>query len=153
LIIGVSESEVKEFVPGLAGAGNVYCTGYIPPEEVSRWFQSSDLFLAPFLDGMTTRRTSAISAMAHGLPVVTTRGPLFDAPVFEQSPLVITDCDTHQFSEAVLRLMKNEALRREIGAATALFFERLFRWSVIANRLLSCEGDQPTFSAPSTSPQ
>jgi glycosyltransferase involved in cell wall biosynthesis len=147
LIIGASEAEVRAYLPGLAEARNVHCVGYVPPEEVSVWLQSADLFLAPFLDGITTRRTSALSAMAHGLPTVTTRGHLFDASVFEKSPLIITDCDPEQFADAGIRLMRDGALRRERGEATRLFFERFFQWPAIAGRLLA--GDRESiFSVP-----
>jgi hypothetical protein len=45
------------------------------------------LVLAPFVDGMTARRTSALAALSTGARVVTSDGPLFDA-AFTGGPTV-----------------------------------------------------------------
>jgi glycosyltransferase involved in cell wall biosynthesis len=73
--------------------------------------------------------------------------------VFEKSPLIITNYDPGQFSEAALQLMKDRNLRREYGAASTIFFERFFPWTAIANRLLSAEDARSMFSVVPTSSQ
>src|SRR5205085_11119201 len=44
--------------------------------DVSRHLQACDLLVQPYPDGVSTRRTSFMAALAHGRPTVTTRGPL-----------------------------------------------------------------------------
>ncbi len=45
-------------------------TGELAPAEISRYLAASDVFLFPQIDGISTRSTAALSAMAHGLPIV-----------------------------------------------------------------------------------
>ena len=49
---------------------------------MSQWLCAVDVLLAPFEDGVSSRRTSVIAALAHGVPghivfPVTTGGSLF----------------------------------------------------------------------------
>lgn len=45
-------------------------TGDLTENEISHWLQISDVFLFPQRDGISTRNTTVMSAMAHGLPVI-----------------------------------------------------------------------------------
>jgi hypothetical protein len=44
--------------------------------------------LAPFVDGLTGRRTSAMASLSAGATMVSSSGPLFD-PLFEEGPIEI----------------------------------------------------------------
>ena len=55
-------------------AGRVDAPGSLPHDDVSRHLQVCDLFVQPYPDGVTSRRTSTMAALAHGRPVVTNRG-------------------------------------------------------------------------------
>ncbi|MBM4381705.1 MAG: hypothetical protein FJ086_20750, partial [Deltaproteobacteria bacterium] len=46
------------------------------PGEVSLGLLAADVLLQPFVDGVTTRRTSLMAALAHGRPVCGNLGPL-----------------------------------------------------------------------------
>jgi glycosyltransferase involved in cell wall biosynthesis len=47
--------------------------------EISILLQSCDLLLQPFPEGITTRRTSAMAGLAHGIPVVSNAGPMTES--------------------------------------------------------------------------
>lgn len=47
--------------------------GPLPFEEISRRFMAMDLYLAPFSDGVSTRRTSLMASLQHGIASVGTR--------------------------------------------------------------------------------
>ena len=71
--------------PGLRG--RLTATGGLPAEAVSRHLQACDLLLMPFTDGISARRTTAMAALAHGRPVVTTLG-LNTEPLWAESGAV-----------------------------------------------------------------
>ncbi|HWO89074.1 MAG TPA: hypothetical protein VNL98_07980, partial [Gemmatimonadales bacterium] len=60
------------------GAGRKVVVGERPLAELSALAAGLDLFVAPYEDGLTLRRTGAMFGLAHGLPLVSSRGHLFD---------------------------------------------------------------------------
>jgi glycosyltransferase involved in cell wall biosynthesis len=109
--------------------------GYVPADRASRLLACGDVFLAPFVDGVSARRTSVMAAMAHGLPVVTTTGHLTD-PIFAGSPLVLqSSTDTRGLAGRVDGLIRSPEARRSRGDETRAFFQRHFDWPVLAERL------------------
>ena len=52
----------------------VIWAGFLPPADVSEHLASADAGIFPFEDGVTLRRLSFMTAMSHGLPVLTTVG-------------------------------------------------------------------------------
>lgn len=57
----------------------VHGTGGLSAEDVSRHLAACDLMLQPYPDGVSTRRTTAMAALAHGRPLVTTQGALTES--------------------------------------------------------------------------
>ncbi|MBI1299381.1 glycosyltransferase [bacterium] len=53
-------------------------TGYLPADTVSAWLAAADLAVLPFADGASLRRTTLLTCIAHGLPVLSTgeRAPI-----------------------------------------------------------------------------
>lgn len=47
-------------------------TGPLPPAEIAAGMAAADLVVLPYRDGASLRRTTLITALAHGRPVVTT---------------------------------------------------------------------------------
>jgi glycosyltransferase involved in cell wall biosynthesis len=62
----------------------VYATGAITTSELSSWMRKCDVMVQPYPDGVSGRRTTAMAALSHGLPMVTTAGALTE-PVWAQS--------------------------------------------------------------------
>jgi len=74
--------------------------------------------------------------MAHGVPVVTTRGRLTDPDLFDRSPLVLADLDADVFARSVVALIDDPARRTALGGATRAFCERHFSWADISQQLI-----------------
>lgn len=55
--------------------------GALSPQGVSDWLKNISLLAAPFHDGISARRGSALAALQHGTPLFTTLGPATDAPL------------------------------------------------------------------------
>ena len=88
IVIGATEAEaakhptVSRFMqPGWDWRGR------LPAEEVLSLLGSAPLVLAPFVDGLTGRRTSACAALSAGARVLSSSGHLFD-PFFRQAAAI-----------------------------------------------------------------
>ena len=123
-------------LPSVPGKLAVRTPGRLPASELAEWIAAGDVFVAPFSDGVSTRRTTVMAALQHGLPVVTTRASSTDRIFDEASPaLSAAPVDAlDEFSAHVRRLVENAGARRELGAAGRTFFEQHFSWLVIASR-------------------
>lgn len=90
LLIGRGSQEAaQEFCrqwPTLAH--KVSGTGVLSARALSHHVAACDVMLQPYPDGISSRRTSAMVALAHGRPVVTTVGPLTE-PLWRDAPGVI----------------------------------------------------------------
>ncbi len=136
IFIGVTDEEFAMRFPKIKNVPH-YCTGYLPTETVSRWMQSIDLLVAAFDDGVSTRRTSVIAALAHGVPTITTVGHLTDEAFYETSPLILTSLDPVDFAGRVVHAAKNLPSLRERRGEIRDFYKTWFRWKDIALSLLS----------------
>ncbi len=56
--------------------------GYLPGDEVLSLLSRARCVLAPYVDGLTSRRTSAMATLATGTRLITCKGHLFD-PAFD----------------------------------------------------------------------
>jgi hypothetical protein len=74
------------------------CRGFLSPAEVLAMLARARLVLAPFLDGLTGRRTSALAALSAGARLVSSRGHLYD-PFFDQSPATLAHTE-REFASA-----------------------------------------------------
>jgi glycosyltransferase involved in cell wall biosynthesis len=98
---------------------------------------AADIFLAPYEDGISTRRTTLMAALQHGIPVVATLGPLTDRLLREAGSrldLVPVE-DRAAFAERVSRLAQDPERRKALGAAGRTFYEEQFAWPVVSRRL------------------
>jgi hypothetical protein len=115
-----------------AGGARVLRLGRLEPAEVSRTFQGLDLAVAPFADGLTLRRTSAMTALAHGVALVSSRGHLFD-PALETA--AACEATPVAFAATVRDLALDAGRRRALGAAGREFYERAGSVEVLAERV------------------
>jgi glycosyltransferase involved in cell wall biosynthesis len=60
-------------------AGRVVGRGGLAAKELSAHLQACDVLVQPYPDGVSTRRTSLMAALAHGVAAVTTLGFLSDS--------------------------------------------------------------------------
>ena len=94
----------------------VHATGYVPPTELTQYLQACDVFLQPYPDGITSRRTSAMACLSQGCPVVTTSGHLTE-PFWEASRAVVLApvSNPHAFTSTALLLLEDSVERSEVA--------------------------------------
>ncbi len=104
-----------------------------PADEVSGLLASTDLFIAPLDDGVSTRRTTVVAALAHGLPVVGTRGPSTDPVVGESPACALAPVGAPAELVVALRAAASDAdRRRRMGRAARELYDAHFTWTAIA---------------------
>ena len=103
----------------------VSATDLLPARELSQHLQACDLLLQPYVDGVSGRRTTTISALEHGVPVVTTLGRLSE-PFWRDTSAVeaIAAGKPRLLGGAVERLLEPRRNAEARSAALALYAAR-----------------------------
>ncbi|MBV9818427.1 MAG: glycosyltransferase [Solirubrobacterales bacterium] len=121
----------------LGGDVELCATGFLDEREVAEHIAASDIFLAPYRDGVSTRRTTVMAALQNGVPVLGTAGHLSDDVLTRAPELTLTGPDAPEdFADAAAALADDPERRARLGAAGRALYERCFDWPVLAERLL-----------------
>ncbi len=128
-LLALAEEPVRE---------RILAVGYVDAVTVSHYLQASDLFLLPTSDGVSTRRSSLMAALSHGLPVVGTCGHLTDELLRRADALRLSPADDPEaFLTHVLTLAEDAEQRRHLAERARALYEKHFCWSVTVRRLLA----------------
>ena len=105
----------------------LYATGEIGPDELSLHLSACDLMIQPYPDGITTRRTSAMAAIAHRRPVLTTKGALTE-PIWSQSAAVsmVPVNEVNKLAPMASRLLDDRYERERLSLAAAKLYDNSF---------------------------
>jgi glycosyltransferase involved in cell wall biosynthesis len=115
---------------------DVRTLGHLDPGNLSRALRASHLLLLPFTDGVSTRRTTLMAGLAHGVPVVGLRGDNTDAVLARSDALVLTPVgDRGAFAHAVSEVAADPARMQALGAAGRRLYLTEFDWPVVARRV------------------
>jgi len=126
--------KVEDLIEELGLTDRVLWTGYTPQPEVSANLLASDICVLPYRDGASFRRGSFMAALAHGLPIVSTR-PRVNVPELwhgENILLVPPDAPV-ALAEAIARLAEDARLRHHLGKGAAKLAQD-FTWEKIAEK-------------------
>lgn len=87
--------------------------GFVPAAELQHFYRDCDLFIAP--SRYESFGLIYLEAMAYGKPVIGTRAGGIPEVVTDQVGRLVAPEDPDQIAEAVLALMNDSALRRDLG--------------------------------------
>lgn len=134
LNLGTGERTTTELAPNV----ELRSTGFVPEPDLARRIAASDLFLAPYADGVSTRRTTVMAALQHGVAVVGTEGHLTDAILRGSDAVALAPVgDLGRFAGLVGGLAGDPARRTELARRGRELYETEFDWPVLVDRLLS----------------
>lgn len=112
--------------------------GVVDGDALVERFAMSDLLL--FLRGtISSRRGSAIAGIACGLPVVALRGAETGAPITDAGVVLLDESSdaeklTQQIAEAMVRILSDEAYRKDLVSRSRKAQQESFSWQTIASR-------------------
>jgi glycogen(starch) synthase len=114
----------------------VHFTGWLPPQEVARWYSAADVLVVPSWYepfGMVV-----LEGMLYGLPIVAADvgGP---AEILEhkRTGLLFPPKDTTALTDAIVKLVTSPHLRQRVGTAAARTVRDQWLWSRIVKKFRS----------------
>lgn len=107
-------------------APRVHATGVLAPADLSRHLQACDVFVQPYPEGITSRRTSTMAPLAHGKAIVTTDGPSSEPVWRERAAVSLVGPDPAALVDEVERLLGDPCLRAQMGNRARALYEDLF---------------------------
>jgi glycosyltransferase involved in cell wall biosynthesis len=123
-------------------ATRLHATGALESAGISRHLQACDVLVQPYPDGVSSRRTTAMAALAHGLPLVTNQGRLTEVIWAESQAAALTPAgEADTLAAAVCTLLSDPARRQALGRAGKTLYEQRFapRHTLAALRRLAGE--------------
>jgi glycosyltransferase involved in cell wall biosynthesis len=141
LYVGPHGTEVGQALGGIPAI----LDGPLPAEEVSRRLQAVDVYLSPYIDGVSTRRTAMMTGLQHGLCVVGTHGELTDECLREQDGRALAlegVAATDRYVSRTLALIEASGTRDQLARQAADLYEREFAWPRICDRLCLALSDR-----------
>lgn len=114
--------------------------GELCERDASLHISACDLMLQPYPDGITTRRTSAMAPLSHGVPLVTTAGHLTESFWGASGGVTILPvAEPGTLAALAVGLLKDEAARRRLGLAGRQLYEDRFHVRHTVAALRRCE--------------
>jgi glycosyltransferase involved in cell wall biosynthesis len=123
---------------GVPESVRIETPGRLDVAALAHRLSATDVFVAPFVDGVSSRRGTFVAALQHGLPIVGTVGPLTDQFLRHEVGafrLIPVD-DGNRFGDTVLELADQPRERESLARGARGLYERQFAWPVIADRIL-----------------
>ena len=114
--------------------------GCVPATEAALGIRAMDLLLAPFTDGISTRRTLAMSALQHGVPLCSTISKWSDSVFRDWRRPGLSLCNpsrVEKYVSCVLAVTDEVLGNANLGNHLKDFYDARSSWPVISNRMLA----------------
>ena len=108
-------------------ADRVHATGSLALADLSCHLSACDVMIQPYPDGISSRRTSAMAGLSHGLPVVTTTGHNTESLWAESNALVLVPAgNVAALMRLTGQLLRDEGERERLSAAARKLYQERF---------------------------
>lgn len=135
---GVLRADLEEQARGLGIADRVHFAGEATDADVPAYFHACDLFVLPSVANSEAFGFVQLEAHACGKPVVSTDLPtgVPYANLDGVTGLIVPPEDSAALAAAITRLLKDDALRRKLGAQAKARVENDFSREALARAVL-----------------
>ena len=122
-------------------AGRVVATGALPAAHLTAHLSGCHALLQPYPDGITSRRSSAMAALALGVPLITNPGPLSeDFWPASGAIFIAASASAADLADAVLHLVRDSELRNRLSASALDLYQERFDVRHTISALLGFHG-------------
>jgi glycosyltransferase involved in cell wall biosynthesis len=116
----------------------IHATGRLEARLLSIHLGVCDVMIQPYAGGISTRNTSLMACLAHGRPVVASRGCLTEPLWDELQAVELTqEHDVLGMAETACQLLSDPARRQALGEKARAVYEARFSLCQTVNRLLA----------------
>lgn len=123
-----SETLRDDFVRAEPELGpRVHAAGTLAAKDLSLHISACDVLLQPYIDGVSSRRTSAMVGLAHGVPIATTTGRMTE-PLWAESNAValVPVGDIPALLSIVEQVLGDADCRGRMSAAARKLYDKHF---------------------------
>jgi glycosyltransferase involved in cell wall biosynthesis len=122
-------------------ASRLCATGTLSTLEVASALRACDLVVQPYPDGVTTRRTSVMAALANEVAVITTDGALTESTWRDAGAVGLAPAsDPARLAALTVTLLQDTAARSALAAGGRRLYEARFALEHTLDALLSVPG-------------
>ena len=118
----------------------VKAAGEVARGDVPSYLSACDLLVQPYVDGISSRRTTAMAGLALGIAVLSNRGALTDPIWVERASIALASKpDGDELAACAASLLNNQAGLKEIAIAGRVLYEREFSIERTIERLVAAD--------------
>lgn len=129
------EKELKKLAENLDISDNIKWMGEIEHNEMPKFLAKLDVFVMPSLS--ESFGVAALEAEAMELPVVSTNvGGIPEVVKHNNTGLLVKPKDSKRLAEAIIKLLRDKKLCKEMGKAGRKFVEENYDWNKNAEIML-----------------
>jgi len=130
---GSFKEEAQELSKELDLENYAYFTGYVSEEKLRHLYRRSDIFCLPsFSEALSY---TILDALAFSKPVISTSIPCI-TDYLAGTALLVQPGNPEELADALLSLLTNRKLRRDLGLKGRRLVESQFRWESVVDRIL-----------------
>ncbi|MFY9572452.1 MAG: glycosyltransferase [Blastocatellia bacterium] len=108
-------------------AMRIHAPGPLPADELSRHLSACDVMIQPYPDGVSSRRTSVMAGLSHGLAIVTTTGPQTESLWAESGAVLLAAAgDVASMRRLTEEVTADERQRKHLTGAARLLYKECF---------------------------
>jgi len=127
LLIGPGAGLIEGFLRKYpAFKGRLRTSGRVDAVDAAPYFYHCDVLLQLYPEGACPARGTLMAALASGVPVVTTAGPLTGSLLASSGALAFSDSHPEAIRETIDALLADKAAARSLGAAARRLYENHF---------------------------
>ncbi len=127
---GPDETKLKNLARELNIADITTFCGRVPHEEVPKYLNSMDIYVAVSVSESESFGVAIIEASACGLPVIVSDvGGLPEVVVANKTGLIVRREDVSGTAEAIIKLVRDRDLREQMGLNGRLHVQENYEWS------------------------
>lgn len=110
-----------------ADASRIVATGEVTTDEISTALTACDVLVQPYPDGISTRRTTVMAGLAHGVAVATTAGWLTETLWHDVNATTLAPCDdAAALARDVVHLLQSADARHDLAECGRQLYETRF---------------------------